>query len=182
LTDIVTDEGVIEGQDPNLARAAGTTIHMLLEHWDFKDPAALRDRIDQTSSRTAHENQVDETELAGAVERIVDRFLATDLPRFLAGVEILGREVPVLFRDRNQATVHGYVDIVYRHEGRVHVADYKTDETTTVEHAKVYAGQLADYVFAIEHALNLSDTPVGEVLFIRSGDRIPVVEGEKRTS
>jgi ATP-dependent exoDNAse (exonuclease V) beta subunit len=89
-------------------------------------------------------------------------------------VEILGREVPILFRDETGAVVTGFADLVYRHEGRVHVADYKTDEIGGEEAAGTYRSQLADYGEAIRRALGPEEPPRLEILFLRTGERIPL--------
>jgi ATP-dependent exoDNAse (exonuclease V) beta subunit len=159
-------------RDRNLARAAGTAAHQLLETWDFRDGDVLRKGIPAAAGSAAREFALDPDAVTGAVRDILEGFLASDLPRELAGAEILGREVPILLRDADGTTVHGYADLVYRREGRVHVADFKSDESTDAAHAGIYRSQLADYRDAVHRGLRLDAPPVAEVIFLRNGTRV----------
>jgi ATP-dependent helicase/nuclease subunit A len=168
----IGEDGASPGRDRDLARASGVTVHRLLEQWDMQRAKTLRVNVDDAVKTAAREFGIDPDALAKDVGIILQGFLASDLPAYLAGSEILGREVPVLFRDKAGTTVHGYADLVYRRDGKVHVADYKTDETTARERAEVYRGQLTDYGEALRRGMNLSEPPTTEVLFVRTGERL----------
>jgi len=159
-------------RERNLPRAAGSAVHRLLEQADFRRPENLRERVGRVAEEEAADLGLDPARVEAETIAILDGFLASSLPGRLASVEILGREVPILFRDEAGATVSGYADLVYRHEGRVHVADYKTDELTGPLAAETYRGQLADYGTAVRSALGLDSPPVLEVLFVRDGTRV----------
>jgi len=71
--------------------------------------------------------------------------------------------------------VTGAVDLLYRdpRDGRIVVADYKTDEVRTDEEiaarAAVYALQGAVYLRAVQEALDLEEAPRFEMWFLRVG-------------
>jgi ATP-dependent helicase/nuclease subunit A len=168
------DEADVSGasRPRDLARAAGVAVHRLLENWDFRDQAALRARAGGAAAFAARELGQDPAVVAREVLEVLEGFLDSELPAHLAAAEILGREVPILFRDPDGSVVHGYADLIYRREGRVYVADYKTDVDTGEERAASYRAQLAEYARAVEAALGLPEPPICEVLFVRGGRRV----------
>jgi ATP-dependent exoDNAse (exonuclease V) beta subunit len=105
---------------------------------------------------------------------VLEGFLASGLPAYLGGVEILARELPILFRDGAGRTVHGYIDLVYTAGGTVHVADYKTDAGSGEAAVEQYRNQVADYAEAVRRGWNLDGPPVCELLMLRTGGRIEV--------
>ena len=163
------------------ALLAGSAVHAALEAWDFEDPGRLR-RLAQTEARRiAAPSPVDpDRSEAPEVERevgaILDRFLRSPLPARLAGEEILGREVPVLYRDGEGVTRIGVCDLVYRDRyGRIIAADYKTGrvEGDARLAAERYAPQVQVYVEALRRALP-GETVCGEVLFLRGGTAVAI--------
>jgi hypothetical protein len=107
------------------------------------------------------------------VGEILAAFLGTPLPSRLAAAEILGTEVPILFRDGGGRTWTGACDLLFREGGSVVVADFKTDrvdvDATTA--AERYRDQIGVYVEAVRRAMP-GERPRGEVLFVRSGDAV----------
>ena len=79
--------------------------------------------------------------------------------------------------DAPGAVVSGIVDLVYRDpdDGRVVVADYKTDaldgETAIKERVRVYEPQVASYARILRDALGLDEEPHTELWFL-AADRI----------
>jgi ATP-dependent helicase/nuclease subunit A len=128
----------------------------------------------------ARELGQDPARVAREVQAVLEGFLDSALPARLAGAEILGREVPILFPDPDGTIVHGYADLIYRREGRVYVADYKTDLDTGDARAASYRAQIAEYARAVEAALRLSEPPICEVLFVRGGRRVALPAGSDR--
>jgi ATP-dependent helicase/nuclease subunit A len=158
----------------DVARACGVAVHRLLETWDFRDAGALRAAAGAAAAAAAAAAGADPQAVRADVRAVVDGLLASSLPRRLAGAVILGREVPILYRDAADTTVFGYADLLYRWDGTFHVADYKTDAEATREQAERYRSQLTDYGEAVKRAWNLPEFPVLEILFVRTGERIPV--------
>jgi ATP-dependent helicase/nuclease subunit A len=168
------------GGDAEAARAAGTAVHAALERWDFQVAERLRALLDEEIRRVASEGGPGAADRARGAARIagevVDQFLATGLPTRLAGAAILGREVPILWRDDAGATWIGACDLVYRDAAGATVAvDYKTDrlEQDPERAAERYRPQMEVYLEALRRAL--PGTPVrGEILFLRSGAVAPI--------
>ncbi len=154
--------------------------HTAVERWDFKDGARLREMVRLEATRLALEAAPRGTEDAPApaarvireAGTIADEFLGSLLPHRLAALTILGREVPILYRDTTGTTWVGACDLLYRDgDGTVVVADYKTDRITgdPAHAAAPYRDQLRVYREAVSRSME--DTRVrAEVLFVRTGD------------
>ena len=150
-------------------------MHRILETWSFAEEGGWRRTLAPIVKRTARELRIARIEeLERETSLVLEAFARSPLLSYFRGVEILGQEVPILWRDPEGATVIGYADLIYRTGGRVHVADYKTDGDTSPGHAAEYRPQLADYARAVEAALSLTEPPVTEVLFLRTGTRVPI--------
>lgn len=101
----------------------------------------------------------------------MDDLLRSPLPARLSALSILGREVPLLFRDGQGVTWSGACDLVYRDErGRIVVADYKTErlEGDPQAAAERHRRQMEIYLEAFRRALP-GETVRGEIIFVRSG-------------
>ncbi|MBI3449172.1 MAG: PD-(D/E)XK nuclease family protein [Acidobacteria bacterium] len=165
-----------DGTRAAVARCAGSAVHVALEGWNFAEGAALKREARAAAERLADlEVAPLRGEIVEEVEEILDGFLVSALPARLAGLAILGREIPVLFDDgKNGGGVwRGYCDLVYRDaDGGVVVADYKTSRTESdeaaAEAARAYGPQLAVYRGAIERAIP-GAVVRAEILFVRSG-------------
>ncbi len=100
------------------------------------------------------------------MRRLKDHLLARELPVLLPPGE--GGRSPV-------GAVTGAIDLLYRdpEEGRIVIADYKTDEVETEQEAQaraaVYASQGELYARAIQEALELAEMPRFELWFLRAG-------------
>ena len=158
---------------PELASRVGNTVHRALEMWDFGHAAALIENCKKSAALFCNSVWTAE-QIAEEAVKICTEFAQSDTASRLAGAEVLGREVPILMRDSKDCTVHGTADLLYRFEDKLIVADYKTDFETGGEAALKYAPQLADYAKAVMLALGLDELPGQEVLFVRTGERIPL--------
>ena len=164
------------------ARLAGTAMHAALEGWDFKDQGRLRALLDEAVTRAASEEGDGRAagpsgrQVARTAREILEGFLASPLPAFLAAAEILGREVPVLYRDPTGTTWTGACDLVYRDgDGTLVAADYKTDlvEGDPSEAVERYREQVGVYVEALRRALP-GRSVRGALLFLRTGQVVPI--------
>jgi ATP-dependent helicase/nuclease subunit A len=159
------------------ARLAGSALHAALERWDFRSRALLRDLALQAVDRVLSEES-DGAVSSGLRARvteetggIVDEILRSPLPARLASRSILGREVPLIFRDERGVTWSGVCDLIYRDErGQVVAADYKTErlDGDPGPAAERYRPQMRLYVEALRRALP-GETVRAEILFVRSG-------------
>jgi ATP-dependent helicase/nuclease subunit A len=86
----------------------GTICHAVLERLDFRAPG-----VPEGTDPEAR--------------KILEGFFRSEPFRELAGSEILARELPFVLR-REGRIVQGVIDVVYRRDGIVYVADYKTDK------------------------------------------------------
>ena len=90
---------------------------------------------------------------------------------------MLARELPLLLPPGDDAvgSIVGTADLVYREDGRLVVADYKTDAVSGEDEiqgrADGYRPQLELYASALEEALELDHPPLMELWFL-DADRI----------
>jgi len=136
------------------ATEVGTICHSVLEHLDFRKPAVP---------------EATNPEAAEAAE-ILKKFFKSAPFKELAGAEILARELPFLI-PRGEQAMEGVIDVIYRLDGKMWIADYKTDRVTGSEapaQAGVYAAQAAIYREAAARCLGLSRVSF-QLLFLRAG-------------
>jgi ATP-dependent helicase/nuclease subunit A len=154
------------------ARAIGVLAHEALERWDFRDADALRRLARDAALRAARRGGLDAASLESEAASLAASILASDLPAHLAGVEVLGRELPMLFRDDDGTPWSGTLDLLYRDaSGQLVVADYKTDRAPDAEARASYRAQLDVYARAVARALPGERAPCAELIFLRSGRR-----------
>jgi ATP-dependent exoDNAse (exonuclease V) beta subunit len=173
------------GKSREAAMAAGGAVHRALEEWDLLDDPRrelVRQRTLLPAYLAALVEGNDRDEALPLAEALLETFAAGPLVtrlRALAG-HILARELPVLLPpgDGEHApvgAVTGAIDLLYRdpEDGRIVIADYKTDEVATAEEiqarAKVYAPQGTVYARAVREALEMDEAPRFEVWFLRAG-------------
>jgi ATP-dependent helicase/nuclease subunit A len=172
-----------EDGDRHVALAAGTAVHAALERWDFRDAAELRSAAALEARRAAAgaggRADLDPATLGRVTQEtraIIEGFLGSPLPGRLAEEQIVGREMPILYRDDDGTIWIGACDLVYRdREGRIVIADYKTDRLTGDPRraADRYRAQIGIYVQALSRALP-GDTVRAEVIFVRAGRAVPL--------
>ncbi|HXZ85553.1 MAG TPA: UvrD-helicase domain-containing protein, partial [Myxococcota bacterium] len=112
-----------------IAQAVGTALHELFERWDFRGKERARALLAGALARAARRAGADESEVRREGEAVLESLFASGLPRALAEVEILGRELPLLLREPDGKSWSGTIDLLYRdpRDGRLVVADYKSD-------------------------------------------------------
>ena len=172
-------------KDRAAALAAGGAIHRALEEWDLAaDPRQEQDRQRQRlPAYLAALVEGDELDRAlPLAAQLLDTFAAGPLLERLRTLKdhVLARELAVLLPpgDGDHApvgAVTGAIDLLYRdpEDGRIVIADYKTDEVETPEElserAAVYAPQGAIYERAVREALEMAEGPRFELWFLRAG-------------
>lgn len=173
-------------QDRGAARAVGTVVHRMLEKVDLEGD--IEGQLDGMSeeARAELDGLLDEGAAAEAGSRlaeILDRLADGRCQHVLSSVAstILGREIAIVAppqEDRGPTgAITGFVDLVYRDpdDGRVVVADYKTDavegEDAVAERVRIHEPQVRAYARALHDALNLDYEPYVELWFL-AADRI----------
>lgn len=176
-----------------VAQAAGTAVHRLLEALDLSsraDPAAelagWREDIPGLLPPRLARGRAEPA--AALCREILDRLAAGPLVERLAALRgrVLARELPVLLppaEDEETGAlgfVSGAVDLVYRdpETGEPVVADFKTDRIEAPEElearAEAYAPQARTYARALQEALDLPTTPRTELWFLWAGEVVEV--------
>jgi ATP-dependent helicase/nuclease subunit A len=174
-----------EGKSREAAMAAGGAVHRALEEWDLLDDPRrelVRQRTLLPAYLAALAEGNDRDQALPLAEALLETFATGPLVARLRALEghILARELAVLLPpgDGEHApvgAVTGAIDLLYRdpEDGRIVIADYKTDEVATAgemqARAKVYAPQGAVYARAVREALEMDEAPRFEVWFLRAG-------------
>ena len=170
----------VSSPDPapfRLARALGLLLHDALERWDFRDPAALRELVRRGAQQVAGDEALSAADLERDALALVDGLLSSDLPARLARLDVLGRELPVLWRDPDGTAWNGTIDLLYRDtDGRLVVADYKTDRAPDEAARTRYRAQLAAYARGVARAFPEEPAPALELVWLRTGlaERFPL--------
>jgi ATP-dependent helicase/nuclease subunit A len=177
--------------DPERSRLVGTMAHRVLQHWDFSEaPEKLRERIKAVCRQVGAENlagngKMDEIE--AELLEMLRAFTASEPYRELQRATILGREVPFIMPwpalsahhsalSTQHCLMEGVIDVVYRRDGKIHLADYKTDRVQDSEvaaRAAAYGEQARIYREAVSQCLGMTDVGV-QVIFVRNGKAVSV--------
>jgi ATP-dependent helicase/nuclease subunit A len=154
-----------------LARAVGLALHHILERWDFRDTASARAMVQRAASDAARSAGADPASVTAETSEVVEQLLSGELPGYLAGVEVIAREAPFLVEIEGERW-SGTIDLVYRdRDGRLVVADYKTDRSPPAEAPEPYREQLRIYVLAVSRLFPDEPEPAREILYVRDGSR-----------
>lgn len=181
------------GLHSEAALLIGTLAHRILERWDFADdPRRLIDMADTASS--VHVNQSNINDIAVIIKDMLEVFAQSDIYRVLRKATIVGREIPFAIpwvpspsQDSALSTQHsavhrhsvmeGIIDLVYRLNGDIWIADYKTDHITQeemAERAEEYRLQAQIYTEAVSRCVG--GKPKGfQFIFLRTGTVVPVL-------
>jgi ATP-dependent helicase/nuclease subunit A len=162
------------GPARDVARVAGIAVHRALQHADFRSKRFL-DALPAYARAAAAEEGADPARVEKEARAILEAFARSPLFARLREVEILGREIPLLFRDAGGASWRGSIDLLFRDtDGTLVVADFKTDVDTSGALDRYHA-QLEVYAASARDAL---ETPAvrAELWMLRSGDVLRIEE------
>jgi ATP-dependent helicase/nuclease subunit A len=154
--------------DGERARRVGTLVHAFLQQWDFGAdangwPSAL---AAFAASRLGAIRDVTVDDLQAGL----GRFFASPVYAELARAAIIGREVPLLMPWEG-AMMEGAIDLIYECDGRLYVADYKSDAVDAAgapAAAERYRVQARVYTAAVRESLG-RDVTAFRCLFVRPG-------------
>jgi ATP-dependent helicase/nuclease subunit A len=159
---------------PIASLVLGTVAHRLLERWDFmRSPSDchgyLADLLDQELAGEAAEHG---NFLREQLMSLFTRFVSLPLYQDLQRATILGREVPILmpWNDR-QEVMSGTIDLLYRLDGKVWIADYKTDAveaSDAASRAEEYRIQADIYKSAVVRSMGIESVSF-QCIFLRPG-------------
>jgi ATP-dependent helicase/nuclease subunit A len=168
-----TDEAPRRAGSFGVGRGVGTVLHEVLERWDFRNAEAATRLLHGAVARVCRDARIDPKELEGQAAQVLRSLVESDLPSYLSGVEVLGRELPLLFEDAEGRAWSGTIDLLYREtDGRLVVADYKTDQAPAHEIQELYREQLEVYGRGIARAFPRAEPPALELIHLRSGERV----------
>lgn len=161
------------GHDAGLGRMVGICAHAVLERWDFTQPRAeVYPVIEQTCRRYLAQ---DRPELIAPVTEdltpVFEQFLSSESYKRLQRATMLGREVPFVMPLGDGQIIDGVIDLIYRLDGRIWIADYKTDDVSTEAaqaRADHYRPQAEMYSRAVESSVGLSPLSF-QFIFLRPG-------------
>ena len=109
------------------------------------------------------------------VIKILSDFIDSEAYKELQNAQILGREIPILLKWNGQI-MRGTIDILYKTDNRLIVADYKTDHVKPSDlqaRAEKYQRQKEVYIEAVKRCLNI-DNPEFKLIFIRVGKAVSI--------
>ncbi len=185
------EEAPLEARRPGkgvegLGKAIGQVCHAVLAGWDFRagrrpDLSAAVDRalagLEGLSFGTAKAAKV-----AKEGCEVLSAFLECSYAKKLAKADILGREVPFYLREEDGRLVSGVIDVVYRLEGALVVADWKSDDVPASAIKKAterHANQARYYREAIERA-GWGKVARFDLVYLRLGDALELRPTEVR--
>jgi ATP-dependent helicase/nuclease subunit A len=153
-----------------IGRLAGVVAHRLLERWDFsQDPSGLFVQVVLAVQTTlGPDNQSHAEAVAESVNDLLATFSRSEAYARLRSSQILDREVPFIMPWGNRQVMEGVIDLIYRLDGELWIADYKTDAISTNQaaaRAEQYRTQSEVYKAAVKQSLGAE--PRFHCLFLR---------------
>jgi ATP-dependent helicase/nuclease subunit A len=166
------------GRDADLARLIGVCAHAVLEQWDFTRPrAGISTVIEQARRRYVAQGHpqlmVNVTE---DLTVLFGNFLSSEPYKRLQRATVLGREVPFVMPLGEGQMMEGVIDLIYRLEDRIWIADYKTDDVSAEDLQTIagrYRSQADCYSRAVANSLGLPSVAF-QFIFLRPGIAIDV--------
>jgi len=107
--------------------------------------------------------------------KILSDFIDSEAYKEIQSAQILGREIPILLKWNGQI-MRGTIDILYKIDHRLIVADYKTDHvkpSDLLARAEKYQRQKEVYIEAVKRGLKI-DNPEFKLIFLRLGKAISI--------
>src|SRR5205823_3725346 len=152
---------IATGRDADQARLVGICAHAVLERWDFTRPRKeICTVIEQACCRYVAE---DHPHLMACVTedltKLFENFLSSEPYKKLQRAIVLGREVPFVMPLGEGQIMEGVIDLIYRLDDQLWIADYKTDDVAAEDvqtRADRYRSQAECYSRAVSSALGLA--------------------------
>ncbi len=157
------------------ALLTGELAHRFLQEWDFReDPKNFREKLTPfLEKRLAPGSSADRRRIQEELETIFELFFSSESYEEISSSLILGREVPFLIPwDGN--IMEGVIDLLYEKEGRLYLADYKTDRVGRSEIPEAvdgYRHQIQIYSEAVRRSLR-REVAGFKLVFLRLGEAV----------
>ncbi len=173
------------------SRLIGALTHQVLRGWDFvQDPKGFEARAKSICAwGIPDESAKDAGEITNQVLQILYAFAGSHPYQDLCRAEILGREIPFaipwavstsppspLPSPARARVMEGVIDLVYRLDGLIWVADYKTDRVRADELARrvaLYGPQGQVYAQAVARCIGLENVGC-KLIFLRLGKAVEI--------
>ncbi len=159
-------------QRATIGQAIGICAHALLERWDFsRSDAPSPAEIDALCRRMLSAETSDVSAIRDDLTILFKTFFSSDAYRTLQRAKILSRETPFAIPWGQGQVMEGVIDLLYRLDDIIWVADYKTDlvEGQPLEsHAEQYRTQLEIYREAVRQSLGVTEVRA-QLVFLRTG-------------
>jgi ATP-dependent helicase/nuclease subunit A len=107
---------------------------------------------------------------------LFENFLSSEPYKRLQCATVLGREVPFIMPLGEGQIMEGVIDLIYRLDDRIWIADYKTDDVAAEDvqaRADHYRSQAESYSRAVTNSLGLPSVSF-QFIFLRPGIAIDV--------
>ncbi len=148
----------VRANGADAARLTGILAHRILEHWDFAaDPDEMLAGVaSMVEACLAIDQRALAQSIISSVQEALSRFGRSEWYLRFRRAEILGREIPFLMPWGERQVMEGVIDVLYRLDGGLWIADYKTDSVTSEEapaRAEGYREQGRAYKAAVSHSL-----------------------------
>ncbi|MBX3325876.1 MAG: UvrD-helicase domain-containing protein [Nitrospira sp.] len=158
------------GQPREVGRLTGIAAHRILERWDFSSlPSGLLDQIKPVLQLILQpEDQPLLAAVTDSLRELFTTFGGSPLYDRLRSSQILGREVPFTMPWGDRQVMEGVMDVLYRYDGELWIADYKTDVVSSDQvtaRAEQYRTQGEVYKAAVRQ--RLKQPPRFHCLFLR---------------
>jgi len=158
-------------RDADLSRIIGVCAHAVLEQWDFTRPRAeICTVIEQTICRYVAQDHL-MVDVREDLTVLFESFLSSEPYKRLQRATVLGREVPFVMSLGEGQIMEGVIDLIYRLDDRIWIADYKTDNVAAEDvqtRADRYRSQAESYSRAVASALGLPSLSF-QFIFLRQG-------------
>jgi len=166
------------GRDSDVARLTGVCAHAVLEQWDFARPCSeIGIVIEKTIDRYLGQNDLRmRADMTEDLAVLFDRFLSSEPYGRLQRATVLGREVPFVMSIGEFQLMEGVMDLIYRLDDRIWIADYKTDDVAAEDVGRKvdsYRSQAESYSQAVATALGVPSLSF-QFIFLRLGLAVDV--------
>jgi ATP-dependent helicase/nuclease subunit A len=150
----------------------GLLCHGTLEKWDFQNATDLQQILKVEAgkfSRNFSRNQI--ARAVQASSEILQNFFSSEAAHWVSSTEILGRELPIVYFDRDSRKVlSGKIDLLLKDGQKYYIVDYKTDMSLSDTMRKRYAEQMR--IYGLSLANTIPQGVFSRLLLIRTGEII----------